>query len=675
MRRFALVLLIVAAASAAAWALIGRTRAAAAPRHLILITIDTLRADRLHAATMPRLTQFAEEGRRFTHARTTAPLTLPAHASVMTGMWPPAHGVRENGARLEGDPPLVARWLRQAGFRTGGFVSAFVLDRQFGLAEGFETYDDAIARDPAAPLRLEAERPASATVDAALTWLRSIDLTRERVFLWVHVFEPHAPYAPAYDDDVRSADAAASRLIESVMQMPGAESTGWMMAGDHGEALGSHGEVTHGMLLYDATLRVPLVIKGPGVTPGVESAPVSLIDIAPTAFAWLGVDLPKPMAGADLRGRLAPDRDVYSETMYPRTAGWHGLSALSGARWKAIRSSEIELYDVAADADEARNVAAEHARTADAMREAAARIDSVPTPAPQVSAEVQERLRALGYVGGGSARASSSTARNPAREIASWVRFEQALTRMAGGRAREVLPELRDLSAKHPEARVFKTTYARALQESGDAAAAVRVYKEVASTSEMDPVADSMLLHDLASAAREAGDRREAEQAERAAIGLDPRNAAAVNGLGLMHADAGDHASAAVFFARAAARDPGNASYWTNLGNARRALGDLTGAGEAYRRALERDPAYADALNGQGVLLVQSGRARDAIALFERAIARDASHIEARLNLGIAYQESGRVNDAARMYRDVVARSRPDSREHAAARALLDARR
>src|SRR5688500_5233665 len=214
---------------------------------------------------MPALSRFAAEGRRFPHARTPAPLTLPAHASLMTGLLPPEHGARENGAPVGGGHATLASLLRGAGFRTGAFVSAFVLDRQFGLAEGFEIYDDEIARDPNAALRLEAERAGGATVDAALRWIGGIDRSRERFFLWVHLFEPHAPYPGGYDRDVAAADVQTGRLIETLMAAPGAESIAWIVAGDHGEALGSHGEAlgshgeaTHGMLLYDATLRVPL---------------------------------------------------------------------------------------------------------------------------------------------------------------------------------------------------------------------------------------------------------------------------------------------------------------------------------------------------------------------------------------------------------------------------------
>lgn len=669
------VLAIAAAAAAAAVAVRvfhGPAPASAAPRGIVLITIDTLRADRLDGGAMPRLGRFAAGGRRFTHARTTAPLTLPAHASVMTGLLPPVHGARDNGVPLDGRHPTIAEALRGAGFRTAAFVSAFVLDRQFGLARGFETYDDAVARDPEAALRLEAERAGSATVDAARAWAAAIDRSRERFFLWVHLFEPHAPYPGGYDQDVAAADAQAARLIDELSAGPGGQAIAWIVAGDHGEALGSHGEATHGMLLYDATLRVPLFLRGPGIAASTESAPVSLADLAPTILRWAGLDAPPAMQGADLRGVLPRDRDVYSETMYPRAAGWHGLSALSGSRWKAIRWSATELYDVAADPEEARDAAAAHPRIAEAMGAAAARLAGrADAAAAPVSAEAQERLRALGYVGGGASSGGDRTgAPNPAREIASWVAFERALTILAAGRGGEALADLAGLAAAYPGGRVFTSTYARALVEAGEPARAVPLYRALVAGSP----ADAMLFHDLASAARAAGDAREAARAAEAAIAIDPGNAAALNGLGLLHADAGRAADAARAFERAAARDPRHAPYWANLGNARRALGQLPGADAAYQRALAIAPGHADALNGRGALLVQSGRAGDAIALFERVLARDPDHVEARLNLGIAYQESGRLADAAVTYREVLARAKAGSREHRAAATLLGLR-
>lgn len=666
-----LVVLLGLLAAGGAWLWLARDRAEPGAANLVLITIDTLRADRLDAATMPALARAAAQARRFTHARTPAPLTLPAHASIMTGLLPPEHGARENGVAVPATHATLARTLRAEGFRTGAFVSAFVLDRQFGLAEGFEVYDAGIARDPRAPLRLEAERAGSATVDAAIAWLNALEGGRERFFLWVHLFEPHAPYPDGYDTDVAAADAQAARLLDAIARAPGGASTAWIVAGDHGEALGSHGEATHGMLLYDATLRVPLVAGGPGMTAAVDASPVSLIDIAPTALRWLGFTPPAAMRGLDLRGARPADRDVYSETMYPRAAGWQGLSALSGDRWKVIRSSEPELYDVAADPAETTNVAGAHAQTAQAMAGAAAKIvEAAPAAAAAPSAEAQERLRALGYVSGASgARADGAGAPNPAREIASWSAFERALTLVAQRRAGEALDDLARLSTRYPRGRVFQTTYAQALQETGDLTRALALRRAIVAAHP----GDAMLFQDLAVTARMAGDAEEARRAGEAALALEPGNAAALNGLGLVHADAGRAADAARAFEQAAARDAGNASYWTNLGNARRALGQGAEADAAYRRALGIAPAHADALNGLGTLLVQAGRAGEAVPLFQRAIAADGSLVEARLNLGIAYQESGRLSEAAATYRDVLTRARPATREHIAAKALLAA--
>ena len=423
------------------------------------------------------------------------------------------------------------------------------------------------------------------------------------------------------------------------------------------------------MLVYDATLRVPLVLHGPGIPASVDDAPVSLTDIAPTALRWMGLTPPASMRGVDLRDPVEIDRDVYSESMYPRAAGWHGLTALSGPRWKVIRSSETELYDIPNDPQEERNVAGAHAPAAAAMREAAGAIASAASgPKPNVSAEARERLRALGYVSGSSAVTDDAAgAPNPAREITAWVRFERALTLVTAGRAHEARADLAALAAANPRAHVFQTIHARALTATGDHAGALRVLRAVVAARPDDATA----FHDLAAAARLAGDAAEAARAEHAALALDPGNAAALNGLGLLHADAGRPADAARAFEQAAARDPGNASYWTNLGNARRALGNTAGAGEAYRRALERAPDHVDALNGMGALLVQAGRPVDAIPLFQRAVAGDATHIEARLNLGIAFQESGRLPDAAAAYREVLARAKPGSREHGAAKRLL----
>ena len=239
--------------------------------NVLLITVDTLRADRVGRGLTPALDELAARGTRFTAARSTAPLTLPSHASIMTGTLPPENGVRVNGAALATRPTL-ARSFKDAGYQTGAFVGAYVLDRRFGLSGGFDTYDDRVQRDPSGAARLEAERRGDIVVDAALKWLGGRSGTP--FFAWVHLYDPHAPYNPPqeflakaggkpYDGEVAFADAQVGRLVDFLRSSGQIDRTIVVVTGDHGEGLGDHGEETHGMLAYDSTLRVPLILVLP----------------------------------------------------------------------------------------------------------------------------------------------------------------------------------------------------------------------------------------------------------------------------------------------------------------------------------------------------------------------------------------------------------------------------
>jgi tetratricopeptide (TPR) repeat protein len=619
-------------------------------RNILLITIDTLRADRVGRELTPAIDALASSGVRFDGVRAVVPLTLPSHVSIMTGQLPMAHGVRENGVVFvpQGDAPPLARRFKNAGYRTAAFIGAYVLDRRFGLAEGFDLYDDKIARDPNLGARLEAERRGSTVVDAALPWLAQ---TSSPFFAWVHLYDPHLPYEPpaeflarakgnAYDGEVAYADAQVARLAAALKDSGRLDSTIVIVTGDHGEGLGDHGEQAHGMLAYDSTLRVPLVIAGAGEALRAAAPPKSLVALAPLLLKLTGIaDTPaKP--------------DVYAETRYPRTAGWHPLAVLVDDRWKLIHSSESELYDLSSDPREEHNVAADRAPIVQAMSTRIAALEAdVKTPAASAPADAAERLRALGYVGGSSTPAASAgTAPNPARVIAAWTSFESALMQVNAGRPGEALPALKVLATKFPDALVFQTTYGRALKDAGQPREAVAVYQRAASR-----IQDATLFHDLAVAARAAGNVTEAARAEQAALALDAKNPDALNGLGLLQVEQGKAADAAASFAKAADLDPSNASYWTNLGNARRELGDPVQAEAAYKRALDVDPSYADAANGIGTLLVQNGKPADAIPWLERAVQRSPDFFEARLNLGIAFQESGQRDRAADVYRQILA--------------------
>ena len=630
------------------------------------------------------------------------PLTLPSHTTILTGLLPTAHGVRENGLdALSAAHPTLARLLKAARYRTAAFVGAFVLDRRYGLAEGFDTYDDRIPRDPRATERLEAERPASAVIDAALAWLEQSPATsnqqRAPFFIWIHLYDPHAPYSPpaefrarttsAYDGEIAYADSQISRVFTWLNDRGLTNETMIVVAGDHGEGLGDHGERTHGMLLYDSTLRVPLVISLPagltgrpgltgragltgrgGFAAGTRDEVVSLVDIAPTILRAAAVDVPGEMKGRNLLAPGTSVADIYAETQYPRVAGWSPLQALTDGRWMAVRSSSaIELYDLRNDPHEERDVASAQTATAAAM---AARIDAIhasgKTSKPTVAPDTQERLRALGYVASSVQPAVGANATNPARMIERWNQFEEALS-LLGDRPAAAVPILARLAAENRDGPVFQTTYARALTETGQIKEALAAYRDAARRWPTD----ATLLHDLAVTAREAGDLDEARRAEEAAVAIAPSSPIAHNGAGLVAIDQHRPADAVREFERATALDPTNASYWTNLGNAKREVRDFAAAEQAYRRALDLDARGSDAANGLGVLLVESHRPAEAVPWLERAVAASPDFVEARLNLGIALQQSGQIDDAASVYRDVLHAPARFARERQAAAALL----
>jgi len=703
---------------------------AGAKLNILLVTIDTFRADRLGTGVAPTLDRLATSSLQFTSARTAVPLTLPSHTTILTGQLPPEHGVRDNGVDPSGNPAeTAARLLNAAGYQTAAFVGAYVLDRRFGLSQGFDTYDDQIPRDPNATERLEAERPASAVVDRALGWLDRLSsgpgpaaspkprapsalsstsrqtLAPSPFFLWIHLYDPHAPYNPPrefvraaaertptledrYDGEVRYADAQIARVLAWLDAHALRDRTLVIVAGDHGEGLGDHGERTHGMLLYDSTLRVPLIVSMPGTAAAKRDDPVSLADVAPTVLRAAGIAVPAAMKGRDLlagmggAGVVTASAELYSETEYPRVAGWSPLHALTDGRWMAISGAgATTLYDLQNDPREEHDVSAAQRSVTAAL---ASRIDAIRRRAAKpagraISSDAAQRLRSLGYVASSGQSSPGDGGPHPAARIDAWNQFEEALAALNSGQVAAAATALSKLAATNADSPVFQTTYARALGESGQPARALEVYRRAAQRWPTD----ALLLHDLAVAARNAATKTagpaasvlidEAVRADRAALVLSPNSAVAHNGLGLLAVDLNRPQDALKEFERAATIDSNNASYSTNLGNARRAVGDVSGAEQAYRRALEVDPTAGDAVNGLGVLLVETKRPTEAIPLFERAIAAAPDFQEARLNLGIALQESGQIARAADTYRQVMAAPPRYKRERDAAAKLLAA--
>ncbi len=390
--------------------------------NVLLITLDTTRADRLGSygygrAATPNLDRLAARGVRFAQALSSAPLTLPSHASLMTGRQPYSHGVRNNGYfALSPDVATLAQSFAAAGYDTAAFVSSFVLDRQFGLARGFSAYNDTLDHEPAGgAASLELERRGDRTVAAATEWLAARQPGKP-YFLWVHLYDPHEPYAAPsplreqfssqpYDGEIAFVDSLAGVLIGKTAGSPGLI----VVAGDHGESLGDHGESTHGLFVYESALHVPLIFAGAGVrNPAVVNEPVRLIDVAPTMLELAGL---APLSGVDgeslrpLMTAAATSENptpVYAETYFPQFfMGWSPLRSLRVGRWKYIEAPEPELYDLSADAAERTNVLDRHASTAASLGRAleamvAASTDKM-TPLA-LSDQARQRLASLGYV-------------------------------------------------------------------------------------------------------------------------------------------------------------------------------------------------------------------------------------------------------------------------------------
>lgn len=425
-------LLILAAVVVAAGAAVraGRQlpKATGAPVNVVLITLDTTRADRLSPygfmdAPMPALERLAREGVVFDQAMSVAPLTLPAHTSLFTGLLPPRHGVRDNA-----DPPLgamiptLAELLRARGVRTGAFVGSTVLDADRGLARGFDRYGG-VETDGPVPTP---QRRADAVATDAIGWLDSV--AGSPFFLWAHFYDPHRPYdapepyrstgADPYIAEIVFADAQIARLLSAFERLGTLEQTVIIVVADHGESLGDHGERDHGIFLYDSVMRVPLIIRVPGARPGRVADVVRITDLMPTMLELSGA----PAAASDgvslagvLNGtRRYADLESYSESLYPQRFGWSPLRALRAGRFKFIEAPRPELYDLERDPFEQRNIHGDRPTVAAAMRRRLASMsafDGGGTGADSrrsVTPDVQQRLAALGYIGTAPIPASAS---------------------------------------------------------------------------------------------------------------------------------------------------------------------------------------------------------------------------------------------------------------------------
>ncbi len=574
---------------------------------VVLVTIDTLRADRVgcygdeHAVT-PTLDRLCAEGVRFDQAIAPTPSTLPSHASLMTALDPPRHGVRDNSIfELDGGIPTLAERMQQVGFSTAAFVAAAVLDARFGLDRGFGLYDDDIGHRRASRISISfAERRADAVVDAAIGWLENAP---DRFFLWVHLYDPHADYDPPtefarltrgdpYAGEIAFADAQLGRLVEAIEARWGADRLFLAVTSDHGESLEEHLERTHSLTIYDATQRIPLIVRAPGWPAGSSvDGQVRLVDLAPTILALSGAAAIQGVDGLDLSpiatGSDRGDRVAYVETLATQIQmGWSPLLGIRTPRWKYIRAPRPELYDLTNDPGELVDIASQEedrVRELDALL-AARLADSRPivTTTSAIDDAERARLESLGYV----VPAPESVARrtdlgevggdDPKDHMAELAEFQRASTLVSLGRHQAALAILEGSSLTGPHIDFVR---AQAAIAGGRPRLAVEAAQRV--VAERGDTAGTRVL------------------------------------LGFAWLSAGRTDRARTEFERAAAIDPESPDAWVGLGRLDEQTADLDGALAHFERADLLEPDPGSARLHRAALLLRMGRLEEADALIE----------------------------------------------------------
>lgn len=640
MKRRILAVGLVLAAAAGAWYWHTYLRG---PRwNVLIVTLDTTRADRMgvygHAAAQtPAFDGLAQRGVLFERAYATAPMTLPSHATMFTGLQPLEHGLTTNGSgRLPEELTTLAELLAQRGCRTGAFVGAFVLDSKFGLDQGFETYNDDLSGTPRPVDVLHRERPGNVVVDAALKWLD--EQRQERFHCWIHLYDPHLPYLPhpdngadpfadaPYDGEIAFADRQLARVLDYLAQHQLDDRTLVVVVGDHGEGLDEHHEHGHGYQLYESTLRVPLVIVPPGDGPrGLRiPEPVSLVDLCPTLLDLLGLTSTDNVSGASLAGvwsgePVAP-RACFSMTNEPLLDnGWSPLRSLTTADWKYVRTPKPELYDLRADPGETTNLAeAQPDRVADLEAQLAA-LEAGLHPREAAVAKLTEAekraLTSLGYTG--------------------------ALT----GRSADATVQLPDVKDKLPL--YNRLSEAVHLLEAGDLPGAEALLREIVAADPLWTKARGNLGICLA----QQGRREEALECFQKVLDVDPNDRSALLNMAGTLAGLQRFDEAIQRYRQALAADPESPVPPTQLGLLYQQLGDLPQAEMLFGQAIERDPTYDPVMCAQGDLAIAQGDGDRAVERYAAAIAVNPRSVPALVNLGIIAAQQGQLDDAEMLFR------------------------
>ena len=674
-RLLALAVLLLAAVLALAAA----QPAPVGPPSVVLLTLDTTRADALGART-PALNSLAARGTRWTGAVSPVPLTLPAHVSLLTGLVPPEHGIHDNGtAVLPKDVPTLAAAFTARGYATAAFVASRVLDRRFGLDRGFQVYDDKAPAEQIGEYGYP-ERNARQMTDAALEWLAKRPAGKP-FFLWVHYYDPHAPYnppdvdprAPAgrlYAGEVAYMDREIGRLLAALPG--GAERCLIAAVGDHGESLGEHGERTHGVFVYHSTLHVPLIVAGPGVPKGkavAEAAPTQRL--ASTLLRLAGPPQISPF-GEPLPGVGGkPTGTIYAESRFALTAyGWSPLEAVFDGRWKLIVAPRPELYDLGSDPGETRNLLNDRREEARRLKTAlqAAQRSFKPRKAEAADPELARSLQSLGYASGSGSSGKGTI--DPKDGVAMLAEFMAAKEVLQRGDARAAVAKLSDLVRRSPGNIPFLSNLAAAQLAAGDSNAAdtaIATYRRAAAEN---PKLD-FLHENLADAYARLGRTEEARKEYELTLEINPRFAAAWWGLADLAQKAGRPAEVRRILTEAVQAGTESVSILVRLAEAEAKGGDAAASERRFRQAVDLAPAWAPAWLVWGQLLENQGKLDLALERYLKAAEVAPGEPAPLLGAGRVLQKKG-DREGARRYFERILGIAPGSPEAREARRLME---
>jgi arylsulfatase A-like enzyme/Flp pilus assembly protein TadD len=635
--------------------------------NVVLITIDTLRADAPGFSgnckvETPNLDRLAKEGLVFESAHASNVVTLASHTNILTGLYPYQHGVRENsGFRLDPRFPTMATLLSRSGFATAAFVGAFPLDSRYGLNRGFDVYDDryppgVTAYDFAVP-----ERPGTEVIAPALDWYRKNE-GRKR-FLWVHLYDPHAPYLPPapfreryagdlYMGEVAATDAALGPLLK-LLEEKEKGSTLVVVTGDHGEALGDHSELTHGLFAYEATLKIPLVVWCPGhVQSGRSALQVGHVDILPTVLELVGAPPPADLPGRSLLQATGGEATYFESLSASLNRGWAPLTGVIAEGLKYVDLPIPELYDLKADPQEKQNLVAQRP---DAVRRLKALLpSSTLAAAPRATSEEAHRLLALGYLSGSAGHHGPYTeADDPKTLVALDAKIHRVIDLYQRGNRTAARGLAVEVLRERPSMSVGYDILSFLLQQDGRDAEAASVLQSAVRKG----LASEEMRQKLALILCEQGRPADALEALKPFAQSDDPDTQ--NTIGIALTDLGRTEEALRVFEEVARKHPTNPIAYENMGITLLKSRDAAGALERLNRALAINEKLPRALNTKGVAQVELGDPAGAIASWSRAAELDPRQYDALLNLGIVAAQRGEMNVARDALRRFVATAPP----------------